>query len=149
MFVYYVNKKSQRELKSFLQDDLFPFPAAYSELNVISNRDSYEPKEKSIDVLKNLLEKENANWEKVSKRQFFVYDILLPYMNVRRRFTDSEWELAQYLHNTLNELRRLHKRCSSYLQDEIHSKEKEVEKKLEKRRRYKKNKNKRKDELSH
>ena len=139
MFVYYVNQKSQRELKSFLQDDLFPFPAAYSELNVISNRDSYEPKEKSIDVLKNLLEKENANWEKVSKRQFFVYDILLPYMNVRRRFTDSEWELAQYLHNTLNELRRLHKRCSSYLQDEIHSKEKEVEKKLEKRRRYKKN----------
>jgi len=147
MQVFYVNKKSQRELKSFLMFDLFPFPAAYSELDVIFNRDSYEPEEKSIDVLKKFLERENASWEKVSKRQFFVKDILLPYMNGRMRFTDIEWELAQYLHDTLNELRCLHLRCFSYLRDEIYSKEKEVEKKLEKRRRYKKNKNKRK--LSH
>ena len=148
MAVTYKNLTSKIKLDSLIESELILFPEAYALFDCNLNQDKYQPYDKSIFFLKELIEDENVLHQNVLIEEFVITKHLLPYMFKNRHSTENERELARYLQRTLSHLKWLHQRCFKYLRNDLYSKEKQLEKRREKRKRHRHNKRKHVDDWS-
>ena len=148
MAVTYKTPTSKIRLDSLIETELIPFPEAYALLDCVLNQDKYQPNDKSIFCLKELIEVENLLHQNVLMEEFVINKHTLPYLYKNISSTVNERNLAKCLERTLTHLKCLHERCFKYLRNDLYSKEKQLEKRREKRKRHRHNKRKHVDDWS-
>lgn len=132
----YITEAGRKRVFDYMKEDIFPFPEAFDEFKFVFG-DDYNASDKSIIDLRTYIKYQKEAIEAVSLKNNFVKKYLLTHLlSEEYTSTKNELRLAKVLDQTFDFFEFILFRGLHYLQNDLHSKELQLEKRRQKRKRY-------------
>ena len=130
---------SKVKVKKLMDKDIIPFPEAFEYLDFFYNTSLHTPVSNTIENLKKLIDLRKDDLGEIEKIAYITKYMVLQSLQFRTPAT--MFRLAEYLSEILDFCAISIDRSIHYLQNDLVSKEVQLEKRREKRKRYSENKN--------